>query len=389
MCGLGLRVAVNGAQGFSSTSDFSRLPATAEAAVRAARVRGGDPDWKGLARPDVAMTVQGTYDPVLAQMEPEEVIKMAMQLLEGCASVSFAQPLSGGVGLSCGVEVIASSAGMDLREIGTACHGSLEAVSHGDTVATGSEFDMSRSHGLDMVAVGMKAAQMAASSRGGVAAPTGTFQVVLSPVAFADLLGNTFVPALSAESVQKGRSRLADKIGQIVADPHLSLVDDGLLPGGMGTSSTDAEGVSSQRTVLVDSGVMKGFLYDSYCAGKEGLHSTGNSVRGGYFDLPKVGLRNLLILSEEPVDILADLKEGLYASSLIGAHTGNPISGDFSVEARNAFLVKDGELAEPVRSAMLAGNIFQIMSELKAGKDSRAVGGIVTPTVRAPLKVVG
>ena len=165
-------------------------------------------------------------------------------------------------------------------------------------------------------------------------------------------------------------------------------MDDGLLPGGLDSSAFDAEGVPSQKTVLIEDGVLKGFLYDSYTAGKDGVQSTGNADRAGYSDVPSVGIRNMIISSPDARDLLAETK-GYKVGGLIGAHTANPISGDFSVEARNCFFVAPGEAAKPIRSLMLAGNVFELLKGIEVGTDVRAVGGIVTPTVKFTMKVVG
>ena len=129
-----------------------------------------------------------------------------------------------------------------------------------------------------------------------------------------------------------------------------------------------------RRTVLIEEGILKGYLYDSYTAGKEGVPSTGNAVRSGYSDVPRVGIRNLIVSSPDARDLLAETK-GYLVNGLIGAHTANPISGDFSVEARNAFFVAPGEDAKPIRSLMLAGNFFELLKDIEIGRDVRAVGG--------------
>jgi PmbA protein len=154
------------------------------------------------------------------------------------------------------------------------------------------------------------------------------------------------------------------------------------------SSAFDGEGVPSQRTVLIQDGILRGYLYDSYTAGKEGTKSTGNAVRAGYTGLPSVGIRNLMVGSRESRDLLAETN-GIVVGSLIGAHTANPISGDFSVEAKNAFLIAPGEVARPVGSLMLAGNFFELLKHIEVGRDVRVVGAIVTPTVKVRMKVVG
>jgi PmbA protein len=264
----------------------------------------------------------------------------------------------------------------------------MDTIARAADVATGSEFFISRSYQPSLEEVGRAAAEMACSSLGGVKAESGTFDVLLRPLAMAELLEYTLLPALAADDVQKGRSSLRGRVGEKISSESLVIADDGLVPGGMDSSAFDGEGVPSQRTVLIDGGILKGYIYDSYTAGKEGVPSTGNAVRSGYSDVPRVGNRNLIVSSPDARDLLAETK-GYLVNGLIGAHTANPISGDFSVEAKNAFLIAPGEEAKPIRSLMLAGNFFELLKDIEIGRDVRAIGAIVTPTVKFRMKVVG
>jgi PmbA protein len=334
-------------------------------------------------------SVDGVFDRRIADVQTDTLLEISEELLGGCGAVGGVEPVSGGVSCTHSLEILINSSGLDLSEEGTSIHLALETIARGSSgVATGSEFDNSRSFSVNARAVGEKAADLARRSLDGISIETDTYDVVLSPVAFAELLESTFIPSLSAENVQKGRSTLAGMLNKSVSDLRLQVVDDGALPAGMGSSAFDGEGVPSQRNVLLEDGVLRSYLYDSYTAGKEGRSSTGNSVRSGYSEMPRIGIRNLIISSKEPVEMLDGVREGVLVNSVIGAHTANPISGDFSVEARNSFRIRAGEIAEPVRSAMIAGNIFDLLKHIDVGRDARAVGPIVTPGVRVRMRVV-
>jgi PmbA protein len=389
--GLGLRAVAAGAVGFSCTSDMAALEAVARSAVKSARARGPDEAWRSLPVPQKVATPEGIYDRRLERIGPEECLDLAARLLQGSAEVMGVEPVSGGVGCIFGTDFVMNSQGIELQETSTLMHASMETIARmtgQDDVATGSEFHNSRTFQPSLEAVGRNAAEMAKASLGGVKAESGTFDVLLKPMAVAELLEATLLSAFCADSVQKGRSALRGRLGERIASESLRIVDDGLLAGGLDTSSFDGEGVPSQKNILIDEGVLKGFLYDSYTAGKDGVKSTGNAERSGYSDVPRVGIRNLIVSSPEASDLLAETK-GYLVNGLIGAHTANPISGDFSVEARNCFAVAPGEAAKPIRSLMLAGNVFELLKEIEVGTDVRAVGGIVTPTVKLTMKVVG
>ncbi len=386
--GLGLRAVVSGAVGFSSTSDMSLLSSVARSAVQSARARGPDPAWRGLPRPERVTHPENTFDPRLAEMGPEECLELAKGLVAGCSEVAGAEPVSGGLACASGTSLILNSRDLELEERGTIMQASLEAIARGADVATGSDFYISRRLDSSLEEVGRSAAELARSSLGGQKAESGTFDVLLRPQAAAELLEYTLIPALLADSVQKGRSVLAGRIGESIASERLFIADDGLVSGGIDSSAFDGEGVPSQRTVLIEDGTLKAYLYDSYTAGKEGLHSTGNAVRSGYTAVPRVGARNFILSSRQSQNLLEETG-GFLVSGLIGAHTANAISGDFSVEARNAFAISPGERARPIRSLMLAGNIFELLREIEVGRDVRSVGSIVTPTVKLRMKVVG
>ncbi len=386
--GLGLRAVVAGAVGFSCTSDMSLLQSVAKSAVVSARARGADESWRSLPLPEKVVRPEGIFDQRLERIGPEECLDNAQSLLSGCRSVKEAEPVAGGVACVCGSDFVINSLGIELQETSTLMHASIETIARAADVATGSEFCNSRCYQPSFEDVGRAAAEMARSSLGGCRAESGTFDVLIKPMAIAELLEYTLLPALAADNVQKGRSTLRGQAGEKISSESLVIVDDGLLSGGLDSSAFDGEGVPSQRTVLIDEGILKGYLYDSYTAGKEGVPSTGNAVRSGYSDVPRVGIRNLIVSSPDARDLLAETK-GYLVNGLIGAHTANPISGDFSVEAKNAFFIAPGEEARPIRSLMLAGNFFDLLKDIEIGRDVRAVGAIVTPTVKVRMKVVG
>jgi len=386
--GLGLRAVVKGAVGFSSTSDMALLEYVARSAVKSAKVRGSDESWKSLPHPVKVVPAQGIYDTRLEQIGPEECLEAAASMLEGCRTVNDVEPVSGGVACVCGTGFIINSLGLDLMETATLMQASMETIAKAGDVATGSEFFNSRSFQSSMRDVGKVAALMARSSLAGTKAESGTFDVLLKPLAVAELLENTILSAFEADNVQKGRSSLKGRVGEMISSEGLNIHDDGLLAGGLDSSAFDGEGVPSRRTVLIEKGILKGFLYDSYTAGKDCVKSTGNAVRQGYSDVPRVGVRNLIVSSPNAYDLLEETK-GYLINGLIGAHTANPISGDFSVEARNAFRISPGEMPVPIRSLMLAGNIYDLLKNIEIGTDVRAIGGIVTPTIKVKMNVVG
>jgi PmbA protein len=271
-------------------------------------------------------------------------------------------------------------------------------VSHSDTLFTtsifvvaeengdsqvGWEFDFNRFYaGLQTEALGSSASKKALSLLG--AQPTSSFRgpVVLdSNVAyqFLGILSQSFL----AESAQKRKSLLQGKLHKKIFSDKLSIVDDGLYPGGMSTAPFDGEGVAKQQTSLVDRGVFASFLYDTYCAKKDKTQSTGNSSRGSSKSPPHMGCSNLYIQAgnSNQQEIFSGVDKGLFVNEVMGIHTANPISGDFSLGI-NGFLINSGEKGPPVKGMALAGNILELFKGIRlVGKDLRFYGKIGSPTI--------
>jgi len=259
----------------------------------------------------------------------------------------------------------------------TAAAVSLETIRE---QSTGYEFDASPFRAdIDARSVGERAAALAARSLGGLEVETGRYDVVLSPVAAASILGQVLFPALSGRNVKAGRSFLADKVGEQVFDETLSVYDDPFAPG-LGSTAWDAEGVPTRRLVFVEQGVLRRFAYDLKTGYRYGEGSTGSAVRSGG-EPPGIGVHNLFVDGpriKEPGD-----ERAVWIHDVVGAHTANPFSGDFSVEIANPFWIEGGDLVEPIRTAMFAGNVFEMLRAIGGfGNDARRVGRLTIPSIR-------
>ncbi|MCZ7392199.1 MAG: TldD/PmbA family protein [Candidatus Methanoperedens sp.] len=388
--GIGIRAIVNGAVGFSSTNDMERIEEACVLAVKSAKVRGSDPQWSGLPGKKKPAEVTGIFDKKLENIEIESCIDYTLEMIRGAKSSPRVVPTSGHFVCGSSTKLVLNSHGVEITEDDTIVEASVDTITKDAPMSTASEFDMSRNLGIDFHKIGEKASLLALRSQHGISAQTCDCAVLLEPLAFADILENTLVASLNADNVQKGRSALIGKMNTIIGANDLSIVDDGTLAGGLGTSSCDDEGTPSRRTAVVKNGELSSFLYDCYAAGKEKKESTGNAVRASFTSTPSIGTRNLII--EHPVfDIIDETKDGVIVNTVIGAHTANPISGDFSVEARNSFLIKNGEISSPIKSMMISGNIFDVLKNIDGmGKDTRKVGNVITPTVRvSKMRIVG
>lgn len=388
--GLGIRAVVNGAVGFSSTNSAAEIENAVKVAVAEARVRGNDPDWVSLPSNGKYPQVSGIFDKKVEDLELEECINYAVELVEGTKEIPGTLPTSGGFTRSKSKRLILNTNGIEIEEESTAVSGFVDVITVNGDTSTAYDFAVSRSLDIDFFALGKNASELALKSRGGIKIEPQKTDVIFHPFAFSDIIEEALAPSIDADNVQKGRSGLIDKIGEEITVPDLCIYDDGLVEAGIETSASDDEGVPSQHTTVIENGVLKTYLYDSYTAGKAGVKSTGNGSRSSYTSPPSVGLRNFVIDYPQD-DIIANTSSGIFVNTIIGAHTANSISGDFSVEARNAFTIKDGALDKPVKSLMISGNAFELLKNITgAGFDVRKVGGIITPSIRVSgMSVIG
>jgi len=374
-CGLGIRTIHKGQIGSSSTNDPGRWRECLKAAVASGKFATPQ-EWTGLPGPEPLDTTPLAFDAGM-QIEPGTARDLLDELLEGAAAHP-ADVTSGSAGLSSMEVTLANNHGIRYADRSTSVSVSLEAI-HGQSTGYefGHEWSMDR---IDPVAVGERATFFACESAEGKDIPTGDYDILLSPLAYAELLGNVFVPALNGRSVHAGRSKLAQSLSQQVANPMISMYDDPLLPGASGSTRWDAEGTPAQRLDLIRDGVLCAFAYDLKTASRYGKKSTASAVRGGFGGAPAIGHHNFIVDGKRET---VDDERVLYVHNLVGAHTANPMSGEFSVEFSNAFWMEGGEFQAPIRSAMYSGNVFDLHHVITGlSRESRTVGSLILPSVK-------
>ncbi|HEY3278340.1 MAG TPA: metallopeptidase TldD-related protein, partial [Syntrophorhabdaceae bacterium] len=239
--------------------------------------------------------------------------------------------------------------------------------------------------GLDGKGLGEETARTAVSLLSSTQLDTGVYDGVLTPQAACDLL-EILAESFLAENLHKGKTRLAGKTGQKCFSPLLSITDSGL--AGIDSFPFDGEGVASRANQVVKGGVFETFLYDAYYGRKLGNASTGNAVRPGIKGPPSCGPRGLFIEKGE-LDLTSDGLDGILIVELMGAHTANPITGDFSLGA-TGFLKKKGTIS-PFTGVIFSGNLFEILEDIKGvGRDLRFYGSHGSPSLYVEgLKISG
>lgn len=234
-------------------------------------------------------------------------------------------------------------------------------------------------------------------------APAGKMAVVMAGEAGGTMIHEACGHGLEADLVQKQLSVYAGKKGQKVASELITVIDDGTIPDKYGSIRFDDEGTPGQKTVLIEKGILKDYMYDILTARKEGRHSTGNGRRESYADRPIPRMTNTYIAggSDNPEAIIRETGEGLLVKRMGGGQV-NTTNGDFVFDVAEGYLIKDGKVGPPVRGATLTGNGPEVLKNIDrvgndlgfalgtCGKDGQGVPvGDAQPTIRIPEMIVG
>jgi PmbA protein len=229
--------------------------------------------------------------------------------------------------------------------------------------------------------VGQTAAKRTLQRLGARKVKTVRVPIIFDPQVARSLLGHIF-EAANGESIYRNASFLTGKLGEQIAGENVTVIDDGTIPGGFGSSPFDMEGVPTRRTVVVENGVLKSYLLNTYAAKKLGLATTGNASRG-LAGNPGIGSGNFFLKpgAKTPRQIIADVKDGLYVTEFLGFGV-NLVTGDFSRGAGGLWIV-NGELTYPVEEITVAGNLKEMLRNIsEIGNDLEFRGSVACPTIR-------
>jgi PmbA protein len=370
--GVGVRVVRDGRQGFAYAGSLDpEVVAEVLDEARDNAAFGDVDDALGVAEPDGhAYASLDLFRPGLADVPTAAKVDLALQLER---AVRAADSRIAGME-ACDYEdgtsesIVATTTGIRAASQETYAYLSADALAtDGDETQTGYWFDIGREPAeLDVEACAAEVARRATQLLGAEKPATSRLTVVLDPFVtaqFLDILGF----ALSAENVLKGRSLFADRLGEEVASPLVTLTEDPTDERAMTATEADGEGLATRRTPLLDGGRLVGFLHDSYTARRMGTTSTGSAVRG-FSSTPHVGTRAMAITpgDKTPAELLAGIDDGVLVRGVSGLHSGvNPISGDFSTGAEGLRITR-GTLAGPVKEFTIASTLQRMLQDVLA-----------------------
>jgi len=368
--GIGIRVIRDGRTGTSYCGILDPAQIAEVLAEARDNLGYGEPDeWAGLATPDgVDVTPQNLWDDSLESTSTARKIELAKELERlARAGDSRVRVDDSNYSDAFGEAAVATTTGIRVAGRENGCYLSVGTLADdGDETQTGFGFAVGRNTDeLDIDKAARDAVDRATRLLGATKPTSRRITVVLDPYVTAQFLG-IIGGTLNGESVVKGRSLFAQRLGETVASPLFTLVDDPTNPLAYTATDIDGEGLAARRNTLIDSGTLKTFVQSSYSARRMGVGTTGNGVRGGYGGSPSAGCLALQIApgQRQQDEIIAGIDDGILIQQVQGLHSGvNPVSGDFSTGAAGLMISK-GSVGAPVREFTIASTLQRMLLDI-------------------------
>ena len=395
---IGVRI-FNGLRAASThSSDFSRegLDRMLKSALELSKITSEDP-FAGLPDPSQLGSLSGDldlYSSDVYSLPGQERIAYARRAEKAAldSDPRIKNSEGGSFDAATGHKILANSLGFIGEYRRSYCSVAAVPIAQDEKGAMQRDYWYSVARSLNRLEspeeVGKVAAQRALRRLGAHKVKTQHVPVIFDPQVATSIIEHIF-EGVNGDSVYRGASFLAGKLGQTIAASGVTVIDDGTIVGGFGTSPFDGEGVPSRRTVVIENGVLASYLLNTYTAKKLGLQTTGNASRG-LAGTPGIGPGNYFLQAgpRTPQQLIADVKEGLYVTEFMGMGV-NLVTGDYSRGASGMW-ISGGELTYPVEEITVAGNLkdmFLNISEVASDLEFR--GAIASPTIRIDGLTVG
>ena len=344
-----------------------------------------DPDFKTLPYPSKYLKVENLFDGKIVAVDKKEIFKWATDAIEEALNTEPNIIMSGAVTSGWGEGFLANTNGVEVYDRTTNISFSLfGALRHGNDTGSAFDFDEARMFkDFSPKGLGREVANKARKQLGARKCKGGKLPLVLGPLTSTSLLG-TLGGACNAEDVQRKRSFLCGMKDKRIASKVLTITDDPLILGGLHSGSFDGEGTAHKRVLVLEKGVLKTYLHNSYTSGKSGEENTGHATFGGGISstnlVPQLGKRTAK-------EIISEIKEGIYIDD--SSIHPDMASGDFSQPIDFGFKVENGEIAYPLKETMFGGNFLELLQSIEEiSSDYRAEPGTIMPTIKVREMVV-
>lgn len=386
--GIAVRVVVDKRIGYASANNLSMqsIENMIMDAISIAKASEKDKYWKGLPMPTEYKVPENMYSPDLARVSEDSLAGKSLELLNLITSDKRLVVVHGSISASLSTIAVANTNGLSNIQHLTyfVAYVGVVANENGDVTPVISDFVYSRTSIPDISSLANRVKEYAVSSLHPIRISSMKAPVILHPIAVNSLLQYTLLDAIRGDNVVRGKSYLAGKEGEQVFSEKLTITDNGLLKNGLYTRIFDDEGMAMKNTLVIEKGVVRGFIFDNYWATRYGASSTGNAIRSSYKVAPRILPTNIVIGQGNASldEIIAETRRGLFVYGVQGAHSSNPETGEYSVVATPAWYIENGVL-KPVRGVMLSGNIYDDLAKVEfISKEYMQKGHIISPYIR-------
>jgi PmbA protein len=386
--GIGIRSVIDKKIGFAFVTTLSDddIREAVTSSVKLAKASIPDPEFISLPSADNSYsTVKGLFDKNIADLPSEVTANLIIRVIDSSKQALEGRDyaISAGVQSSSGMNAVVNSLGISFSEPRSSILlYSSPNVKEGNDQTMSYDYQITRDFSeIDPERVGERAAELALNLLNPKTIESGVMPVIFTPLAAGTVIGRGFAGAVYAEEVQKGRSYITDAFGDTIASEHLEIVDDALLTAGLGSRTFDAEGYPSQRTSIIDGGVLKGLLHNSYTANKDGVENTGNASRPSYSGLPSISTSNFIISPGKGTldDLVSEIDRGVLCRNT--ADLPNMTTGDLSAMLYEGFYIERGEIKHPLKNTLVGINMRDLLQRIRrVGSDSQTTLAMITPS---------
>lgn len=381
---LGIRVFKNKAAGFATTNNLSP-ESIKEAAVNAVKMAKTAPPDKFNTLPEKSKpkSLQRIYDKNAESFTVKDALEKALLMLRTAKDYDKRITVDSGIfNTTISYNAIRNSNGIEASEQISVFSWAIMGMAVNGSDISNFDYQTGGTHYVRGIEVEQASEEFAENVIGSLGAKRiGSFKgsIILSPNASAEVIVSPIVSAANANAVQKGMSKFASKLGKEVANENLTIIDDGTFTEGLAASSFDREGIPHKPLKILEAGVLKSFMYNTYTATKDGVESTGHAI-GGARASPTIGSTNIIVQQgRNKLDsIIKDIKKGMIVTRFSGNISN--ISGDFSGVVKGGFLIEDGEKKHAVKETLIAGNVYESLMNVRAvSKERKMMGALLIP----------
>ena len=377
---IGIRVVHDGSIGFYSINDLAKSRIR-DGAAMAIKIAQASPRDRHNILPNrsrsKSKSIRGIYDRNSESFQTSDAAKRAAELLKAAKSYDSRVSVdSGNFSAQVATHALANSNGIELKERASVFSWSIMGMAIENTEISSFDYQVGGSHYVKDIDVSSTASEFAET----VVKSLGTQKIedsfkgemLLTPMAANEMIEEVIAYAINSDALQKKSSQFAGKIGKQVASDLLTAEDDATNVDGLNASSFDREGVSHRRNIVIEKGILKKFLYNTYTASKDGVRSTGNAG-GSTSSPPMVSTTNFLIKPmRSSIDtLISEIDKGILISRFSG--NVNPVNGDFSGVVKGGRLIMHGTIQHAVKEVMVAGNVFEALRRLNGVSRERKV----------------